>query len=139
MPGRTKTDTTGPVKDQNQLKNLLLVLEHARADAWLRKDREALEPLLAPDFMEINYFGRLNKDDLLIRFFPKISLHTFTIEGPALRIVSDTAVFLTYECYEELTVEGKKMKGTFSVSALYTWNTRQWKLALWQITPFCGR
>ena len=136
---RTKTDATGPAPDPDQLKNLLLVLEHARADAWLRKDRRALEALLAPDFVEINYFGRLNRDDLLVRFFPKIVLHTFTIEDPALRVISDTAVFLTYECYEELTVETRKMKGTFSVSALYTWNGKQWKLALWQITPFCGR
>ena len=139
MPGKAKPDAGGPSSDPDRLKNLLLVLEHARADAWLRKDKRALEALLAPDFIEINYFGRLNRDDLLACCFPRLTLNTFTIEDPVLRLISDTAALITYECYEEIMADARKMKGIFNVSALYGWNGKQWKLSLWQITPFCGR
>ena len=139
MPAKTRESERDTAPDPEQLKNLLLVLEHARADAWLRRDRQALEALLAPEFCEINYFGRIGKEDLLARFFPRLFLHTFTIEDPSLRIISGTAASLMYECYEEITVDGKKMKGNYTVSSLYGWNGRQWKLVLWQITPFCGK
>jgi hypothetical protein len=138
MPGKQTSDIQVPNQDPEQLKNLLLVLEHARADAWLRRDGQALESLLALDFLEINYFGRLSKSDLLVRFFPRMVLHTFTIEDPVLFPIGGGTASLTYQCYEELTVDGRKMKGTFYVSALYRWNGKQWKLALWQSTPFIG-
>lgn len=129
---------TAPHHDPDQLKNLLLVLEHARADAWLRRDRKAIEALLAPAFLEINPFGRFSRNELLILLFPRLTLQTFTIEGPELLCMGEGAAALTYQCYEELMVDTKKMKGTFHVSALYEWNGKQWKLALWQITPYCG-
>ena len=97
MPGKTATESGKTTQDPEQLKNLLLVLEHARADAWLRHDHRALEALLPPDFCEINFSGRLSKDDLLIRLFPRVTLHTYTIEDPALIIASDTPAFLTYQ------------------------------------------
>lgn len=136
MPGKTAPDQPKPIQDPEQLRNLLLVLEHARADAWLRHDRRALEALLAPEFIEINYSGRLSKDDLLIRLFPRVTLHTYTIEDPVLIIASETAAVLTYQCFEEFTLDTKKRKGTFHVAALYRTDGRQWKLAFWQITPF---
>lgn len=137
MPGKPAAESSRSPHDPDQLKNLLLVLEHARADAWLRKDRRALDSLLSPDFCEINYFGRLKKEDLLERFFSRMTLHTITIEDPLLRMVSDAAAILSYECYEEFTADGKRRKGYHTVAALYSWNGKQWKLALWQITPLC--
>ncbi|NLD57815.1 MAG: nuclear transport factor 2 family protein [Methanomicrobiales archaeon] len=135
MPEKSQPRYEDAGTDPTQLKNLLLVLEHARADAWFRRDRQALEALLAPDFIEINYFGRLSRDDLLQRCFPHMVLHTYTIEDPVLhRFGSETAA-LIYQCYEELTVDGRKMKGTYSVSALYCWDGKRWKLTLWQVTP----
>jgi hypothetical protein len=65
-------------------------------------------------------------------------LHTYTIEDPVLICTGESTATLSYQCYEELTVDGRKMKGTFTVSALYRWNGKQWKLTLWQITPFSG-
>ncbi len=138
MPGKTMSTDLPIHHDPDQLRNLLLVLEHARADAWLRRDKRALEALLAPDFLEINYFGRFSRNDLLVRIFPRLVLYTFTIEGPVLFPISDGTAALTYQCYEELADDGRKMKGTFTVSALYRWNKKQWKLVLWQITPLKG-
>jgi hypothetical protein len=138
MPGNTRSDNLNPLQDPDQLKNLLLILEHARADAWLRRDREALAALLAPDFFEINSFGRFSRDDLLTRLFSRINLQTFTIEDPLLVPVNDRVALLTYQCFEELTLDAKKMRGTFHVSALYSWNGKRWNLSVWQITPFCG-
>jgi len=82
MPGKTTSVNLAIRHDPDQIKNLLLVLEHARADAWLRRDIRALEALLAPDSLEINYFGRFSRDDLLLQFFPRMVLQTFTIEDP---------------------------------------------------------
>jgi hypothetical protein len=124
--------------DPEQLKNLLLVLEHARADAWLRRDRGAIEALLANGYMEINAFGRFSRDELLTRLFPRLTLHTFTIEDPALVVVAPNIAVLTYLCFEEITIDTKKKKGNNHVSALYCWNDKQWKLSLWQITPYAG-
>lgn len=138
MPGKTTSVNLAIRHDPDQIKNLLLVLEHARADAWLRRDIRALEALMAPDSLEINYFGRFSRDDLLLRFFPRMMLHTFTIEDPVLFPTGEGTAALTYVCYEELTVDGRKIKGTFTVSALYRWNGKQWKPALWQITPYRG-
>ena len=135
MPEKPRPRDEAARTDPDQLKNLLLVLEHARADAWFRRDRTALEALLAPDFIEINYFGRLSRDALLLRCFPHMALHTYTIEDPVLHQFGDETAALLYQCYEELTVDGRKMKGTYSVSALYRWNGKQWKLSLWQVTP----
>jgi hypothetical protein len=139
MPGRTHTHGPGPDKDPGQLKNLLLVLEHARADAWLRRDRRALEALLAPDFCEINAFGRFDRDQLLILIFPRMIIRTFTIEDPAVLPLCDGAASLTYRCDQEFVADGKKMKGAFHVSALYRWDGSHWKLTLWQISPFCSQ
>lgn len=128
-----------PDPDPDQLANLLLVLEHARADAWLRRDRRALEALLDAGFIEINLLGRFTRDDLLARLFPALVLQTFTIEDPKIHILNKTAAALTYQCYEELTVTTKKIRGNFHVSSLYTRPQKQWKLALWQITPYTGK
>jgi hypothetical protein len=138
MPGKNPNIDMATVRDPEQLRNQLLVLEHARADAWLRRDKRAIDALLAPGFLEINTFGRFTRDELLIRLFPVLTLQTFTIEDPILLPACEGAAVLTYRCYEELTLDGKKMKGMFTVSALYCWNGKLWKLTLWQITPFCG-
>lgn len=132
------TDVPAHDLDYGQLKNLLLVLEHARADAWLRRDRRALEALLAPDFIEINTFGRFGKDDLLVRLFPRLILQTFTVEDPGLIRSGNGTAVLTYECFMEVSVDGKKKRGTFHAAAHYRWDGRQWKLLLWQVTPFCS-
>jgi hypothetical protein len=139
MPDEQQTDDTAAVSDPDQLRNLLLVLEHAHADAWLRRDRRALEALLAPEFVGINTFGRYSRDKLLIRLFPHVTIQTFTIEAPALLVAGRGAAALTYQGYQELTHDGRRMKGTFHVSALYSRDKKLWKLALWQITPFCDR
>jgi len=43
---------------------ILLAREHARVDAWFRKDLRALDALLAPDYQEINMFGRFSREDI---------------------------------------------------------------------------
>ena len=39
------------------LMSILVAREHARADALIRKERRALDALLAPDFIEVNSLG----------------------------------------------------------------------------------
>lgn len=128
-------DRNAAAKDPEQLKKLLVLREHARADAWLRKDRRALESMLAPDYVEVNSLGRFDRKDLLDRLFPALTLHEFTIEDAGIRITGENTAVLSYRCHEELTMEGKRRKETFRVSATYTHDGKQYRLSLWEIQP----
>ena len=123
------------LRDPEHLKKILILREHARADAWLRKDRRALEVLLAPDFVEINSLGRFDRKDLFDRLFPVLILHEFTIEEPALRITGENSAVLSYRCHEWLTVDGKQIAGTFRVFATYNRDGKQYRLSVWEIRP----
>jgi hypothetical protein len=122
-------------RDPEQLKKILVVREHARADAWFRKDRQALDALLMPDFVEINSLGRFSKVDLLDRLFPVLTLHEFTLEDPGIRITGENTAVISYRCHERLTVEGKQTEGTFRVFATYTRDGKQYRLSVWEIRP----
>ena len=104
-------DKNSASRDPQQLKDLLVVREHARADALLRKDRRAFESLLAPGFVEINTLGRFTKEELLDRFFPVLTLHEFTIEDPVLQKNEENTAVLSYRCYERMTVDKKPLSG----------------------------
>jgi hypothetical protein len=122
-------------RDPEQLKNILVMREHARADAWLRKDRRALEALLAPDFVEINTFGRFGREELLDRLFPVLTLHQFILENPGIRITGEKTAVLSYRCHERLTMNGRPVEGDFRVFATYTRDEKQYRLSAWEIRP----
>lgn len=113
-----------------------MVREHARADAWLRKDRRALDALLAPDFVEVNSLGRFDRAGVFDTLFPSLTLKVFTIHEPHLlpQQDPDNAVII-YRCYEELTFGNRQTKGVFTVRAHYRKNKSQWQLAMWEMTP----
>lgn len=122
-------------QDPEQLKKILVLREHARADAWLRKDRSALEALLAPGFVEVSSLGRFKKEELLDRLFPVLTLHEFTIEDPGIRITGENTAVLSYRCRERLTAGKKLIEGTFRVFATYTRDGKQYQLSVWEIRP----
>ncbi|PKL70247.1 MAG: hypothetical protein CVV30_02490 [Methanomicrobiales archaeon HGW-Methanomicrobiales-1] len=120
--------------DPGQLLKMLLVREHARADAWLRKDRRALEALLAPDYIEINTRGRFDRAGVLETLFPLLTIRVFAISEPRLQLGPDAdRAVLTYRCYEELVVGEQEVKGMFRVTAQYRKHKTQWQLARWEI------
>jgi len=125
-----------PADDPGQLATILLAHEKARARAWKEKNLRALEVLLAPDFMEINGFGRFSKKDLLVSLLPSLTLHEFIISDPRLVTASAESAILTYQCIEDMTVKGERITGTFHVAAHYTRRENKWLLLLWQGTPF---
>ena len=94
------SDTDSP----EQLLKILLAREHARADAYFRKDPRALDALLAPDYIEINNFGRFTRDDILKRIFPLFSLQSFAIETPQVRRTGKDTAEITYQCTEDITL-----------------------------------
>jgi hypothetical protein len=121
--------------DPEQLKKILLVREHARADAWLRKDRKALEALFAPDYREISSLGNFSRSEVFDRLFPSFTLHSFTIEDPSLRITGEHTACISYRCTEAFTMEGKKVEGIFRVFATYRREKNQYQLSVWEIRP----
>jgi len=128
-------DRNAASQDPEQLKKILVLREHARADAWLRKDRRALEAHLAPDFVEKSSLGRFSKDELLDRLFPVLTLHEFTIEDANIRITGENTSVLSYRCRERLTAGKKLIEGTFHVFATYTRDGKQYQLLAWEIRP----
>jgi hypothetical protein len=129
------TDQNAALRDPEQIKDLLIVREHARADALLRKDRRAFESLLAPEFVEINTLGRFTRVEFLDRLFPVLTLHEFTIEDPDLQMKGENTAVLSYRCYERLTIDKKPVVGTFRVTATYTRDGKQYRLLVWEIRP----
>jgi hypothetical protein len=127
---------TPPDSDSTeQLSKILLAREHARADAWFRRDRRALDALLAPDYREINNFGHFSREDILARIFPLLTLHSFAIDQPHVtKTGRDTAV-IAYTCTLDSTFGKIRKTGSFPVSAHYTLAGSLWKISLWEIVP----
>lgn len=121
--------------DTEQLKRVLLAREHARADAWMRKDKKALGALLAPDFVEVNTLGRFSRSDILERLFPALTLNEFIIESAQLQTSGDKAAVLSYNCREVYTMSSGRMEGRFHVTATYRLYDNQYRLSAWEIRP----
>jgi len=124
--------------DNPDLLQTLITLEELRRDAWLKRDAKELRDLMAEDFMEINYFGRLTKADILDDLFLKLTLDRFTMEDFRVLTACDDAATLTYHTFEKITYEGSEVTGDFHVAATYARREGRWLLLLWQITPFNG-
>ena len=122
----------------SDVKEELIRLEECRRDAWVDRDARALDDLMADDFIEINYFGRCPKRDVLEDLFPKLTLNRFDMEDYELIAASEDVATLTYHCYESITFTGSEVHGEFHVAATYRRQDGRWWLLLWQITPFNG-
>lgn len=121
--------------DAGHLLKILVASEHARADALFRKDRRALESLLAPDFVEIGLFGRFSRDDILTRIFPLFTLHSLSMDEPRVRSLSNDVGELTYRCTEDATLGRNRKNGTFRVIARFSLIGDRWKISRWEIVP----
>jgi hypothetical protein len=121
-----------------ELLETLKSLEETRREAWINRDPAALRDLMAEDFMEINYFGRLSRDDILDDLFQKLTLDRFMMEDFQVLVADENAATLTYHCFEKITYDGTEVTGNFHVAATYAKRDGRWRLLLWQITPFNG-
>jgi hypothetical protein len=122
----------------SDIKEELIRLEECRRDAWVERDARSLDDLMADDFIEINYFGRTPKRDILEDLFPKLTLNRFEMEDYELVAASEAVATPTYHCYESITFERSEVHGEFHVAATYRRQDGRWWLLLWQITPFNG-
>ncbi|HVY55243.1 MAG TPA: nuclear transport factor 2 family protein [Thermodesulfobacteriota bacterium] len=118
------------------LKEQLAGLERTRARAWLERDPDLLAGLLDEDFIEINYFGRLTRDEILGNLFPALVLRKFDMDGLRLLASSGPLAILSYKAYEEINYKGNDIAGTFHVTAVYRKNGGKWLLLIWQLTPY---
>jgi hypothetical protein len=133
--GGQDMDTDSASRDTGRIKDMLIVLEHARADAWLRRDRKALDALLAPDFVEINTLGRFSRAEVLGKLFPALVLHEFTIGAPVLTMEGPDTAVLEYRCEESFTFGGTPTRGVFLVHATYVRGETRFRLKTWEIKP----
>jgi hypothetical protein len=121
-----------------ELMRTLRGLEEKRRDAWIERDKAALADLMDDDFMEINYFGRLTKADILDDLFGDLTLVSFNMEGFECARADPGVGIITYRCFEKVNYQGSDVNGDFHVAATYVMREGQWKLLLWQITPYNG-
>lgn len=126
---------TAPSGDTGQLPTILLAHEKARSRAWGEKNSRALEVLLAPDYLEINWLGRFTKQEMVRNLLPSLCIHEFTISEPRLIVASPDSAILTYRALGDLAMGGQRMAGTFHGAAHYAKREGKWVLLLWQITP----
>jgi hypothetical protein len=117
------------------LKITLMKLEEERKAAWFERNKEALSELLADDYCEVNFYGRLNKDEVIQDLFPHLELLTFDMSYFKLLSAGEDTAILTYQCRGTFNYKGKELSGDFHVSAVYEKLDEDWKLLLWQITP----
>ncbi len=68
--------------------------------------------------------------------FPSLTMRTPTIEEPRFLHAGSDAAAITYRCREDLTGNGEPITGIFHVASLYTRIENEWRLFLWQNTPW---
>jgi len=120
----------------NELLQHLIELENLRVEGWFKHDKDILTGLMDKDFMETNYFGRLNRTKLLTEFFPNLTLEKFDMDDFKLLASGDNLAILSYKVYEKLVFKGNEVEGVFHVTAVYRNNGEKWLLLLLQKTPF---
>jgi hypothetical protein len=111
-------------------------LERTRARAWLERDPALLAGLLDEDFVEVNYFGRLTRREILDGLFPSLVLKKFDMDGFRLLATSEDLAVLSYRAEEEISNKGRDIAGTFHVTSIYRNSGGKWLLLVWQITPY---
>jgi hypothetical protein len=118
------------------LEEQLAELERTRARAWIERDPNLLAGLLDENFIEINYFGRLTRGDILNGLFQSLVLKKFDMDGFRLLASSGSLAILSYRADEEISYKGNDIAGTFHVTAVYRKNEDKWLLLVWQLTPY---
>jgi len=121
---------------KRELRDNLIGLERQRARAWLDRDEAALRALTDDDFIEINYFGRLTRAQILSELFPHLTLKKFDMTGFELLASVSGLAILSYRADEEINYKGKDIEGVFHVTAVYRQRGDKWLLLVWQITPY---
>jgi hypothetical protein len=127
------TQNTPNRDDTGHLLKILLASEHARADALFRKDRRALESLLAPDFVEVDMFGHFSREEFLTRLLPFFTLHSLSIDDPHVQRTGNDTAEITYRCTQDATLGKNKKSGSFGVIARYRMIGNLWKVTRWEI------
>ncbi|MCI0479959.1 MAG: nuclear transport factor 2 family protein [Candidatus Dadabacteria bacterium] len=120
----------------SELFESLIGLEKTRARAWLERDPELLTSLLDNDFIEINYFGRLSRTEIINGLFPDLILKKFDMDGFKILASSDSFAVLSYRADEEISYKGSDTTGLFHVTSVYRKSGGKWLLLVWQITPY---
>jgi len=122
--------------NESGLLTRLIELENLRAKGWLKRDKAILAGLMDEDFVEINYFGRLTRTQILEELFPNLTLEKFDMDGFKLLASGGNLAILSYKADEKLTFKGEAVSGVFHVTAVYKNNGEKWSLLIWQITPY---
>jgi hypothetical protein len=86
--------------------------------------------------VEVNYFGRLSRREILDGLFPSLVLKKFDMDGFRLLATSENLAVLSYRADEEISYKGRDIAGVFHVTSIYRKNGGKWLLLVWQITPY---
>lgn len=115
--------------------DMAIKLEEARADAWLRQDKEALRCHLHDEYLEINIFGRFTKEQVLGELFEGHQLIEYNMTDHQLLMLGPGCFAISYRVNEKLRSVGQVSEFHCFVIAIYQREGENWLLRLWQITP----
>ncbi len=128
-------DIPTKTEDPGQLTTVLLAHETARVRALKEGNRQALEVLLIPEYVEVNDFGLSSKKDVIVSILPGIVQQEHEISDPKITLLLPDTAILVYKAKRDLTLHGRHVAGMFVIGAHYVKRGHKWLLAFWQVTP----
>ena len=106
-------------------------LEHDLMNAWCRKDRAALERLIAEDFQLSSALGRrMSRGPWLDAAMDRFHINWFRFEDLEARPVDPAhdVVVAHVKVDQRATAEGREWHGTFLVTDVWAKRARGWQL-----------
>lgn len=113
--------------------------DQARLNAMLAGDTKALDAAMTDDCLYVHSYGKQQTKQEFIAAFKAGELRYRSLrytEGPTIRVHGgDTALVTGKMEIEVINREGKTLKPTLLVTAVYVRRDAEWRLASYQSTP----
>lgn len=110
-----------------------------RAQEWMevtkRRDAEALEQVLADEFVLVAARGVIDKAAWLRATMQEVEVRAFRYEDPQVRVYGEVAVMLT-SWHQEAKMDGKEWSGDFRITDTWVWRDGRWQVVLRHSTHY---
>jgi hypothetical protein len=122
--------TASPSVDDSEtkVKNEIIRLERQQWDAFKKKDRTALAPILAEGYFDFGSDGREDRTFSLTKGYmsDEQDLSEFIIDDAQVKVLDDHTALLTYRGTYRGTVHGRPNSGSGFYSDLYQKQNGKW-------------
>jgi hypothetical protein len=120
-----------PVTDEQQLRDI----QRRLADAWLQRDRAAIETILAPEWSVTQPDGQiLSRATVLGPFFDGLRLDTFVVDDVSVMLFGTTAV-VRGRTVASGTLHGSQVSARIRFSDVFIKRDGQWQAVASHASP----